>query len=144
IVAVRFRDRPDHRIVELGIDVQYRAIQRLERIVIAALHADRRTTGKPGTESKRNGPCSCAAQPCKRRAEEEDNRRVDPLLPQFLEAVSLACMVIAAAGCIHALGAAWLVRRWRLRPRSTTHAPTEPVTVLKPLHGVEPGLQENL
>ncbi|HLX27449.1 MAG TPA: bacteriohopanetetrol glucosamine biosynthesis glycosyltransferase HpnI [Casimicrobiaceae bacterium] len=60
-----------------------------------------------------------------------------------LHAIGLACFVLAGCGCIHALAAAFLVRRFR-----TEHVPElaafPSVTILKPVHGTEAGLYENL
>ena len=57
--------------------------------------------------------------------------------------VALACFALAAAGCAHALAAAALVGRFR-----RDDAPALPampgVTILKPVHGAEAGLYENL
>jgi len=56
--------------------------------------------------------------------------------------VSVACYVTAAVGCVYALAAAWLARGFeRSPPRCGSAAP---VTILKPLHGAEPGLYDHL
>jgi ceramide glucosyltransferase len=57
--------------------------------------------------------------------------------------LALACLLIAAAGCLYLCAAAILVGRFA---RRKTPAPLEypSVTILKPLHGDEPGLEQNL
>jgi ceramide glucosyltransferase len=61
----------------------------------------------------------------------------------LIHAIGLACFVLAGCGCVHALAAAFLVRRFR-----TEHVPEltafPSVTILKPVHGAEAGLYENL
>ena len=58
--------------------------------------------------------------------------------------VSLGCDLGAGLGCFFAIGAAWLAGR--LAPGQPSRAPpgTAGVTILKPLHGAEPGLYANL
>jgi ceramide glucosyltransferase len=57
--------------------------------------------------------------------------------------LSFLCLLAAACGCFYALGIAWLSRR--LAPGSeASGGPYPPVTLLKPLHGAEPGLEDNL
>ena len=52
-------------------------------------------------------------------------------------------LVIAVAGCLYLIGAAVAVALPRSRPAQSA-APLPAVTILKPLHGAEPGLYENL
>ena len=58
------------------------------------------------------------------------------------DCIGYGCLAVAAAGCVHALVAAALVRR----PAASSPAPRESpgITVLKPLRGAEPALKENL
>ncbi|HXW31085.1 MAG TPA: bacteriohopanetetrol glucosamine biosynthesis glycosyltransferase HpnI [Xanthobacteraceae bacterium] len=57
--------------------------------------------------------------------------------------LSFVCFLAAAFGCFYALVIAWLARR--LAPAAEiTDGPYPPVTLLKPLHGAEPGLEDNL
>jgi ceramide glucosyltransferase len=57
--------------------------------------------------------------------------------------VSVTCLVLAAAGCIYALGAAVVFRRFA--GESAPPPVTFPgVTILKPLCGVQPGLYDDL
>src|ERR1700674_5457814 len=54
------------------------------------------------------------------------------------------CYAAAVLGCVYALIAAWAARDF---PRSATVPPAEhfpSVTILKPLHGMEPNLYANL
>ncbi len=57
---------------------------------------------------------------------------------------SVACYALAALGCFYALAAIWAANRFvRSVPhRDLTSCP--PVTILKPLHGIEPNLYDNL
>jgi ceramide glucosyltransferase len=57
--------------------------------------------------------------------------------------IALACFVLAAAGCLHALAAAALVGRIRGDAAPALSA-TPGVTILKPVHGAEAGLYDNL
>ena len=57
--------------------------------------------------------------------------------------IGLAGSVVATLGSAYALLAAWLVAQRRAAPRAAAASP-RPVTVLKPLHGAEVGLRENL
>jgi ceramide glucosyltransferase len=67
-------------------------------------------------------------------------------------ALGIACLALAAIGCLYLLAAAWAVRATRRRggdPRDGAggrHAAAVPpsVTILKPLHGAEPGLFDTL
>ena len=56
---------------------------------------------------------------------------------------ALVLLGLAALGVVYTLLAAWLVRRFAVRP-DAREAAVEPVTLLKPLHGIEPRLAENL
>ncbi len=56
--------------------------------------------------------------------------------------LSFMCFVAAALGCFYALVATWLCRR--LEPPQVTEGECPDVTILKPLHGAEPGLYANL
>lgn len=57
--------------------------------------------------------------------------------------LALACLVAAAAGCLYLGAAAILVGRFARRtPEASAEHPS--VTILKPLHGDEPGLADNL
>jgi len=61
----------------------------------------------------------------------------------LIEGIALACLLLAMLGCIHALVAAFVVRRFAARPVAV--AATHPgVTILKPLRGAEPALFANL
>jgi len=57
---------------------------------------------------------------------------------------SVACYGVAALGCLYALFAVWAIRGFvgSAAAPSLTHYPA--VTILKPLHGAEPGLYANL
>ena len=57
--------------------------------------------------------------------------------------LSLICTSICLIGCVYALVAAWLVRRFALRPMPVMEV-CDRVVVLKPLHGAEPDLEANL
>ncbi|ACS41396.1 MULTISPECIES: bacteriohopanetetrol glucosamine biosynthesis glycosyltransferase HpnI [Methylorubrum] len=64
-------------------------------------------------------------------------------LPAWIASVLL---LMALAGCVYALLAAWLVDRFAARPSPAlaADAPRPGVTILKPLCGLEPDLFENL
>ena len=57
--------------------------------------------------------------------------------------LSLACFGLAAAGCLYALGAAAVVRRF-VGSGSSTPSVSPGVSVLKPLHGAASGLHDDL
>jgi len=63
----------------------------------------------------------------------------DPLI----DGIALACLLLGAFGCIHALVAALVVRRFAAE-RVAVAATHPGVTVLKPLRGAEPALSANL
>jgi len=74
---------------------------------------------------------------------------VDELFVKAADWASVICYAAAALGCVYALGAAWAARSFaRPQPASAqarVQAQAYPaVTVLKPLHGVEPNLYANL
>ncbi len=52
--------------------------------------------------------------------------------------------LVSVLGCIYLLGAILLIDRFVRQPSSTPGAPGPGVTILKPLHGAERGLLENL
>jgi len=57
--------------------------------------------------------------------------------------LSIACLTLALVGCAYMLAAALIVSRTlRMPPRPAAACPT--VTILRPLHGAEAGLYENL
>jgi ceramide glucosyltransferase len=58
--------------------------------------------------------------------------------------LSIIAASVSIAGCGYLLGAALLTDRFARKPSSTPHASTPGVTILKPLHGAEPGLLANL
>jgi ceramide glucosyltransferase len=65
----------------------------------------------------------------------------------FLTIVALlsdACLLGAALGCCYLLVAAAMVLRFRRSETVTAPADAQPVTILKPLHGAEPGLSQRL
>jgi len=61
-----------------------------------------------------------------------------------LDVLALGCSAVAVAGCLHALFAAWLLHGRRGGKIVEAPPSDEAVTVLKPLHGAEPGLYEHL
>jgi ceramide glucosyltransferase len=64
-------------------------------------------------------------------------------MPLILHILGYVFLAITAAGVTYALAAAWLVRRFLARtiPEATQRPP---VTLLKPLHGAESGLEQAL
>jgi ceramide glucosyltransferase len=68
---------------------------------------------------------------------------VDDFLAKAVDWLSVICYAAAALGCVYALAAAWVARgfdRSSVPPATTFPA----VTILKPLHGLEPNLYANL
>jgi ceramide glucosyltransferase len=70
---------------------------------------------------------------------------VNTISPSLFAAqwLSPTCIGLAIAGCLYALAATWLVRRFAAR-RPPEHSTTPGVTILKPLRGAEPDLRANL
>ncbi len=62
-----------------------------------------------------------------------------PDAPAIFDGLAELCMVGAALGCCYLFAACVAVLRFR-RQRRVAHPRTEPVTILKPLHGAEPDL----
>lgn len=62
----------------------------------------------------------------------------------LLELNALLCIGMAGAGCVYSLAAVRAVRAFRSRAPSPAAPTARGITVLKPLHGAEPGLYENL
>ena len=58
--------------------------------------------------------------------------------------LSVTASLVGVAGCIYLVAAAILVARSARKPAHPRAASSPAVTVLKPLHGHEPGLAENL
>ncbi|HUO23244.1 MAG TPA: bacteriohopanetetrol glucosamine biosynthesis glycosyltransferase HpnI [Caulobacteraceae bacterium] len=54
-----------------------------------------------------------------------------------------ALLALACAGAVYGLGSVLALRRFLSRPAATLQSPTA-VTILRPMHGGEPGLQHNL
>jgi ceramide glucosyltransferase len=69
---------------------------------------------------------------------------VDELVAQCIFMASLVCYVAAALGCLYALVAAYAVRRFVAAASDSPAAVFPAVTILKPLHGAEPNLRDNL
>jgi ceramide glucosyltransferase len=62
----------------------------------------------------------------------------------MIEAVTVACLALAALGCVYTLAAVLLVRRFfTIKPAQFSN-PMPGVTIIKPLRGAEPQLFENL
>ncbi len=58
------------------------------------------------------------------------------------EGLAQLLLALALLGCVYTLAAAWLMGGYR--PRAVSSAPPMAVSILKPLHGVEPRLRANL
>ena len=69
---------------------------------------------------------------------------MDELVAQCIFMASLVCYVAAALGCLYALVAAYAVRRFVAAASDSPAAVFPAVTILKPLHGAEPNLRDNL
>jgi ceramide glucosyltransferase len=67
---------------------------------------------------------------------------VDALFVKTADWASVICYAAAALGCVYALAAAWVARGFARPPAFGQVHP--PVTILKPLHGLEPNLYANL
>lgn len=65
-------------------------------------------------------------------------------IPTIFALLSDALLLVAALGCGYLLVAAAMVLRFRRSEVVTAPANAEPVTILKPLHGTEPGLSQRL
>lgn len=61
-----------------------------------------------------------------------------------LDAAAVMLAAMAVLGCIYALVIAWQVARFGRRPRAPALAEQPGISVLKPLCGLEPGLEEAL
>ena len=69
---------------------------------------------------------------------------MDEFIAKSVYVASLACYAAAAFGCLYALVAAFAARRF-VAPAGQPRVDAYPaVTILKPLHGVEPNLYANL
>jgi ceramide glucosyltransferase len=67
-----------------------------------------------------------------------------PSLWQIIEIVSEICLAIAALGSVYVLITAMAVLRFRRGEEGDPAPAPEPVSILKPLHGPEPGLLQRL
>ena len=63
-------------------------------------------------------------------------------MPDPIDIVAAILLALASIGAVFALAAAWMIGG--VRPAAFTHATLPPVTILKPLHGDEPALCDNL
>jgi len=69
---------------------------------------------------------------------------VDEFFAKVADWAAVGCYAVAAVGCVYALVAAWAARGF-VRAAPTAPAARYPaVTILKPLHGMEPNLYANL
>jgi ceramide glucosyltransferase len=62
----------------------------------------------------------------------------------FATWLSLFCMVLAGLGCLYLLAAAWAAAWFVRRPAAPAPTAWPDVSILKPLHGLEAQLSENL
>jgi ceramide glucosyltransferase len=69
---------------------------------------------------------------------------VDEFFVECIFMASLACYLAAVLGCLYALVAVYAVRRFVAASSDTPTASYPAVTILKPLHGAEPNLYDNL
>lgn len=58
--------------------------------------------------------------------------------------LSIIFALLAVVGCCYLVLTALLIDRFARKPRPTACASSDGVTILKPLHGVEPGLADNI
>jgi ceramide glucosyltransferase len=65
------------------------------------------------------------------------------LIDTIIPPLALVCIALAGIGCLYAIAAAVAVRRYA-RQSAARNGTVVAVTVLKPLHGAEPGLYANL
>ena len=66
------------------------------------------------------------------------------LLGESATYVSLVCYIAAILGCAYALFAIWAARSFARATPPSPPTKVPPITILKPLHGPEPNLYENL
>jgi ceramide glucosyltransferase len=66
-----------------------------------------------------------------------------PMTGEIMHTLGFVASVLAALGCVHALAALACVRRFRAHGEAALEA-FPGVTILKPLHGAEAGLEANL
>jgi len=66
------------------------------------------------------------------------------LLGESATYVSLVCYIAAILGCAYALFAIWAARSFARATPPSLPTKVPPITILKPLHGPEPNLYENL
>jgi ceramide glucosyltransferase len=69
---------------------------------------------------------------------------VDGFFAECVFVASLACYMAAVLGCLYALAAVYAARRFITSASDTLAASYPAVTILKPLHGAEPYLRDNL
>jgi ceramide glucosyltransferase len=69
---------------------------------------------------------------------------VDEFFAKAADWAAVICYSLAAIGCVYALIAAWAVRGFRYAAPVAPIAHYPAVTILKPLHGMEPNLYANL
>ena len=69
---------------------------------------------------------------------------MDEFFPNFADWAAVTCYGSALIGCVYALVAAWVARRSARSDAPATPASFPAVTILKPLHGIEPDLYDNL
>jgi ceramide glucosyltransferase len=69
---------------------------------------------------------------------------VDEFFAQSIFVASLVCYLAAVLGCFYALAAAYAARRFVAAASDMPVVSYPPVTILKPLHGAELNLRDNL